>query len=167
MATTAASQRRLLRPGAPGSAEGGSTMERGLVARASISVHARPEAVWRALVDPAAIQEYFFGTTVVTGWQAGEPIVWRGVWQGREYEDKGTVLAVEPGRRLQFTHFSPLSGAADAPENYHTVEILLSRDGDQTQVTLSQDNNATEDERAHSAQNWETVLAGLKRFVES
>ena len=76
-------------------------------------------------------------------------------------------LQLEPGEIVQYTHFSPLSGVPDEPENYHTVTVELSTDGDQTRVSLAQDNNATEEERDHSAQNWEMMLGSLKRFMEA
>ena len=46
--------------------------------------------VWEALINPAMIKQYFFGTDVVSDWKVGNSIVWRGTWQGKEYEDKGT-----------------------------------------------------------------------------
>jgi uncharacterized protein YndB with AHSA1/START domain len=141
-------------------------MDKDLVARATITISAPREKVWAALVDPEAIKQYFFGTTVVSDWRAGSPIVWKGEWQGKSYEDKGVILQYEPGRTIQYSHFSPLSGLPDIPENYHTVTIQLSAAKDQTQVLLSQDNNSTEEERAHSAQNWEMMLAALKKFLE-
>jgi Activator of Hsp90 ATPase homolog 1-like protein len=65
------------------------------------------------------------------------------------------------------THFSPLSGQEDVPENYHTVSYdLRERDG-VTHVMLRQDNNATAEEAEHSAKNWEMMLDGLRRHVES
>ncbi|MFN8475273.1 MAG: SRPBCC family protein [Anaerolineae bacterium] len=141
-------------------------MDRNLVARASVDIDAPVDSVWRALVDPAAIKHYMFGTDVVSDWREGSPIVWRGEWQGRPYEDKGIITRLQPGREVQYTHYSPLSGAPDVPESYHTITIELSNAGTQTHVTLSQDRNATEDERAHSEQNWQMVLDELKNFVE-
>jgi len=61
---------------------------------------------------------------------------------------------------------SPLSGLEDTPANYHTVTIELSGKDSQTIVSLSQDNNPTEQAREHSEKNWGTMLAGLKRFLE-
>lgn len=141
-------------------------MNENLVATASITVDAPSSRVWDALVNPAAIKQYFFGTTVLTDWREGSPIVWKGEWQGKPYEDKGVILQFKPGRKIQYTHYSPLSGAPDKPENYHTVTVELSGEGNQTRVSLSQDHNANEEEREHSAKNWEMVLAGLKKFVE-
>jgi uncharacterized protein YndB with AHSA1/START domain len=83
---------------------------RGLIARASTTVHAPSSAVWRALTDPQMIKQYMFGTTVVTDWQEGDPIVWQGEWQGKRYEDKGVILKLDPGHLIEYSHFSPLSG---------------------------------------------------------
>jgi len=51
-------------------------------------------------------------------------------------------------------------------ENYHTVTIDLSAEGNQTQLSLTQDNNATEEARAHSEKNWGMMLAAMKKFLE-
>ena len=77
------------------------------------------------------------------------------------------VVHVVPEKKLQYTHYSPLSGLPDRPESYHTVTVDLDEDGDQTQVSLAQDNNLTEEARQHSEKNWGTMLEGLKRVVES
>lgn len=142
-------------------------MNKGHVARASTTVNAPVLKVWDALTNPAMIKRYFFGTQVESNWREGSPIVWKGEWQGQTYEDKGRILRYEPQRRLQYTHFSPLTGQPDVPENYHTVTIELSADEDRTHITLSQDNNATQEEREHSEKNWEMVLDGLKKLLES
>lgn len=141
-------------------------MDKNLIAKASISIDAPDKKVWDALVDPAAIKQYFFGTTVVSDWHLGSPIVWKGEWQGKAYEDRGVILNIMPGKIIQYSHFSPLSGLPDKPENYHTVTIELTAAGSQTLVSLSQDHNATEEERSHSEQNWGIMLAGLKKFLE-
>jgi len=141
-------------------------MDKNLIARASIPIKAPSAKVWDALVNPQAIQQYMFGTHVVTDWHEGSPIVWKGEWQGKSYEDKGVILQFKPGRTIQYSHFSPLSGLPDKPENYHTVTVELSGQGDQIRVSLAQDNNATEEERAHSAENWGMMLAALKKFLE-
>ncbi len=141
-------------------------MNKNLVAQASISINAPSVQVWKALVDPQAIKQYMFGTNVVSTWREGSPIVWKGEWQGKSYEDKGVILQFKPGRTLQYSHFSPLSGLPDKPENYHVVTVELSGNGNQTRVALAQDNNATEEERADSEKNWGMMLAGLKKLVE-
>jgi uncharacterized protein YndB with AHSA1/START domain len=141
-------------------------MSTDLLARASTTVNAPKERVWRALVDPDAIRQYMFGTNVSSDWKEGSPITWKGEWKGASYEDKGTILNVEPGRLLRYSHFSPLSKLEDRPENYHTVTIELSGDDDHTEITLTQDNSATVEERDHSQKNWEMMLESLKAYLE-
>ncbi len=136
------------------------------IAKAAVTIDAPAARVWQALVDPDAIRQYMFGTNVTTDWREGSPIVWKGEWQGKSYEDKGVLLEVKPERTLKYSHFSPLSGLPDKPENYHTVTIELSGKGDRTEVALSQDNNPTEEAREHSQENWEKMLAGLKKHLE-
>ena len=141
-------------------------MNKNLIARTSITINASSAKIWNALVNPEAIKQYMFGTNVVSDWHEGSPIVWKGEWQGRPYEDKGQILQFKPAQTIQYSHFSPLSGLPDKPENYHTVTIELTTDGNQTYVSLAQDNNANEEEQIHSENNWKMMLTSLKQFVE-
>ena len=144
-------------------AEGGHDFR---VAAGKTAIDASPGEVWTALTDPEQIEKYMFGSQVVTDWQPGSPIVWKGEYEGKKYEDKGEIVEVDQARRLKLTHFSPLSGD-DIPENYHTVLYELEERGRKTQVSLSQDNNSSEEAAEHSRANWEKMLAGLKEVVEA
>lgn len=137
-----------------------------LVATAEIDIVAAPSQVWAALTDPAQIKKYFFGTEVVTDWQVGGPILWKGEYDGKRYEDKGEVVEFTPNRRLQVTHFSPMTGQPDEPGNYHTVTYDLEERPGATRVSLSQDNNGDEAEVERATANWTMLLSGLKGTVE-
>jgi uncharacterized protein YndB with AHSA1/START domain len=138
-----------------------------IIARADVLIAASPEQVWRALTNPAAIAEYMFGAKVATDWREGSSITWEGEWKGKRFRDHGKILTVMPGEKLQYTHFSPRSGRQDRPQNYHTVTITLIREGDATRVQLTQDNNATDEAKSHSEENWRQMLSGLKSHVEA
>ncbi len=142
-------------------------MNKGLIAKASISISVPVGKVWDALTNPEVIKQYMFGTNVISDWKEGSPIVWKGEWQGKKYEDKGVILKLEPERLIQYSHFSPLSGKPDLPENYHTVTVELSAEGAETRISLSQDNNPTEKSREHSEKNWAMMLASLKKLLEN
>jgi uncharacterized protein YndB with AHSA1/START domain len=107
-----------------------------------------------------------FGSRVETDWKPGSRITWKGEYEGKKYEDKGEILEVEQERRLKVTHFSPLSGDEDAPENYHTLVYELNENDGNTRVSLSQDNNPSEEAAEHSRANWEKMLSALKEVVE-
>jgi len=142
-------------------------MTNGLVANASATINAPAAKVWNALVNPEQIKKYMFGTDVISDWKEGSSISWKGEWKGKAYEDKGVIQRFTPRRLLQYTHFSPLTGLPDKPENYHTVTIELAGDGERTKVTLAQDGNATDEAREHSEKNWSMMLDGLKKLLES
>ena len=141
-------------------------MPKNLIAKASTSIYASKSEVWKALIDPEAIKQYMFGTTVTSEWREGSPITWKGEFKGKSYEDKGAILILDPEKTLQYSHFSPVSGQPDRPENYHTVTINLSGSSEKTDVSLAQDNNASEQAREESEKNWVTMLDGLKTYVE-
>ena len=142
-------------------------MDKKFIAKATTTINAPASKVWEALTKPELIKKYLFGTEVTTNWKVGSPITYKGEWEGKAYEDKGKILKFEPEKTLVSTHWSPLSGVPDIPENYHTVKYELSEKDGKTDITILQDNNATEDEKAHSEHNWMTVLDGMKKLLES
>jgi uncharacterized protein YndB with AHSA1/START domain len=137
-------------------------------ASTSVDIAASPEAVWNALTDPKLIAQYMHGTQVETDWVEGTPIVWRGAWQGREYEDKGEVRDVEPPFRLAMTHWSPLTGEPDEPANYHHVTYDLEQLGsDRTRLTLTHGNSPTQEAADAMIENgWKPTLEAIKQLVE-
>jgi uncharacterized protein YndB with AHSA1/START domain len=136
------------------------------VATSAITIDASTDRVWAVLTDRDAIKEFMFGTDVETDWSIGAPIVWRGIWEGKAYEDKGVVLEFEPGRRLVNTHYSPLGGQEDAPGNYHTLTWTLVAEAGMTKLTLSQDNNASVEGAEHSKGMWDNLVKGVKTIAE-
>ena len=142
-------------------------MSRGFEAIKTVTIHATRAEVWSALTNPEKVKQYMHGTEMSTDWKEGSPISWKGEWKGRSYEDKGTVLAVEPQKLLKYTHWSPMGGSEDKPENYHTVTYELAGEDGKTTLTLIQDNNASQEEADKMASdNWGPVLIGLKETVE-
>jgi uncharacterized protein YndB with AHSA1/START domain len=137
------------------------------LAKTSININAPREKVWEALTNPQLIKQYLFGTEVTTDWQVGSPITYKGTWEGKAYEDKGVVLENEPGKLLVSTFWSSLSGVPDLPENYQTVRYELFSENGGTRLTLTQDNNDSEESAQHSEQNWNMVLEGLKKLLEA
>lgn len=141
--------------------------ENELTSRVSESVNAPIRQVWNALIDPEVIHKYMFGTKVDSDWQVGSSIKWTGIWNGRAYEDKGTILAMDPPYTLKYSYYSKLSDAPDKPENYHTISCQLAEEGDHTLLLITQNNNRNKKQRNHSEKNWKEMVKGLKEVVES
>ena len=142
-------------------------MARGFEAINTVTINAPKADVWDALTNSAKVKQYMHGTEMSTDWKEGSSISWKGEWKGKSYEDKGSVLEVEPQRLLRYTHWSPMGGSEDKPENYHTLTFELAGNDGKTILTLTQDNNPTQEEADKMARdNWAPVLEGLKATAE-
>jgi uncharacterized protein YndB with AHSA1/START domain len=141
-------------------------MSQTYTAKATITINAPTSKVWEALTKPDLIKQYLFETQVTTDWRVGSAITYTGIWQDKPYEDKGKILQIEPEKLLVSTYWSPLSGLPDVPENYKTVSYKLSSRNNATELTITQDNNANQEEANHSEQNWNMVLDGIKKLLE-
>lgn len=140
------------------------------MSKLSISIRKEIDApvskVWKALTDPVQIKQYLFGTDVHTDWQKGSTITYTGEWQGKAYEDKGTIIEIIPDRLLHTTYWSGMSGKPDQPENYVNVIYRLEPNSGGTSLILDQDGIDNEEGVKHMDENWNMVLDGLKKVAE-
>ena len=134
-----------------------------LIARAATSIDSARHNVWDALISPDAIKQYMFGADVKSDWREGSLITWSGDIDVKAYNDTGVVLKVDLERMLQYSHCSMQPGT---PGHQHTVTIHLMACGDNTAVSLAQDNIPDDKSREESQQKWTAMLHGLKRYVE-
>ncbi len=132
----------------------------------SLTITAPIEKVWAAITSPAMVKQYFFGTELDTDWQVGSPIYFRGEWEGKTYEDKGTILAFEPHKVLRYNYLSSWSNLPDLPENYANISYAVHQVDEKTILTITQDGFEDEEKRAHSAQNWQMIFGGMKDLLE-
>jgi len=135
--------------------------------RKSIKLNAPTAKVWDALTKPELVKQYFFGTEVSSDWKKGSPIFYRGVWEGKPYEDKGKILDIEKGKFVRYNYWSSFSGTEDIPANYANIGYELSTDNGSTILTVTQDGFKDQQAVDHSDQNWGMVLDGLKKLIES
>jgi len=133
----------------------------------SITINAPTVKVWQAITDPEIVKQWFFGTTVESNWQAGEPIVFRGEWNDQAYEDKGIIKQIEPNKILEYTHLSSRTGQSDVPENYETIQFELTETNNQTTMYIHEENLPSIEARDKSIGIWKTVLGNLKKMVEN
>lgn len=124
-----------------------------------IHVARPPEVVWSEMLHPGA--RWMLGMNVETDFRPGSPVTFEGHYMGREFADRGTVVAVERPRLLHFTHFSPTMDLPDVPESYHDIAITLEPDDSGTRVRVVETNIETADraERAHAL--WAKALSTL------
>ncbi len=127
-------------------------------------ISAPVEKVWEALTNPEIVKHYFFGSNLVTTWSVGEPIYFRGEYDGKPYEDKGIVKTYEENKTLSFTYYTSWSELPDEPENYQLVTYTVTPSGGGTELTITQ-THFSEERAKHSESNWELVVDGLKKIL--
>lgn len=141
-------------------------MKSDIKAEIKINIKAPVSKVWDALTQPGIIKKYFFGTDTITDWKPGNPIKFMGEWRGKTYEDKGTVLEVVDQEKIKYNYWSSMSGIEDKPENYVDITYTLSGEDNNVNLTITQENIPDEKTKAHSVENWNKVMEGLKKVVE-
>jgi uncharacterized protein YndB with AHSA1/START domain len=136
------------------------------IANAKIEINASPSAVWNALVEPTIVKQYLFGTEMIADWKVGGSIIYKGQWNGKNYEDKGKIIKLVPEKILVTTYWSSLSTLPDLPENYKTISYKIDKNKNSTILEIIQNNNKTEEEKNHSQDNWKLVLTKIKEILE-
>ncbi len=138
----------------------------GMIATASTEIDATPDQVWASLTEPDQIAVWMEGSQVTTTWEVGSAITWDGEYDGRRYRDKGEVLTFDEPNILSVTHYSPMMGDPDAPENYHTLVYTLTSDTGGTRLELTQDGCTDQQQADQFSQNWQQMLDALKAHLE-
>ena len=141
-------------------------MSRDLVATAGVTIEAPRSTVWKVVTDAELMSRAFFGAQVETDWREGSPITFSGEWEGKPFRDKGEIVTMRRDELLGFTHYSPMTGLPDTPDNYHTVTFELSGRGQHTELRITQTNVASEEEQRHSEANWQRVAEVAKELAE-
>jgi uncharacterized protein YndB with AHSA1/START domain len=141
-------------------------MPTNLRSQKTIIIHAPVEAVWDALTRPELIRRWFFGVDTRTTWMEGAPIVHRGEYQGKPYEDRGEILKFQPPKLLSYSHWSSMSGLPDNQENYQQVTYSLVSQGRNTELTLTELNLPSEEAQELSEKSWDVALDMLKQTAE-
>jgi uncharacterized protein YndB with AHSA1/START domain len=132
----------------------------------SITIRAPIEEVWNILTTPALIKQWFFGVDTETDWKVGGPLIHRGEYRGKPYEDKGRILRFDPPRLLVHSHWSEGSGRPDSPENYQEVSWVLSSGDGLTELTVAESNLPSEEMTSISEKTWRMVLRNIKALAE-
>ncbi len=107
--------------------------------KSEVVIDAPSTKVWQALTDPAMVKLWLFGTEMTADWKVGGQIRYKGVWEGKPYEDKGEVLELVPNEKLVTTYWSGFAGLPDEPQNYQKVSYLLNEVPGGTKLVLIQE----------------------------
>lgn len=122
--------------------------------------------VWELLVNPVETGKLFWGTKVESDFKVGSPIAWKGVWEGKPFEDRGTIKRVEKNSLLQYSHWSTASDAPDNEAAHNLLTFRLTKVSGGVRVVLQHENIATPEMKEHSEKMWKQLLETMKATAE-
>ncbi len=142
-------------------------MDETLKLSTSININASRAEVWNALTNKELIKEYFFGTDTNTDWKEGSPISFTGIWEGKTYEDKGTILKIEKEKLLQHDYWSSFWGNDVGTEERSIITYTINSGADaQAVLTVTQEVFKDSKSRDQSIGHCEGILKNIKNLLE-
>lgn len=127
--------------------------------------------VWELLTNPKLTKRYMFGCEVLSNWEVGDSIIWKGPDKdGKEIVYvKGEIIEIEAGKMVRFNMFDPNMGIEDIPENYVNLTYKLKQVEGGTQLTLEQGDfsNVAQGQSRYddTVKGWDMVLLLMKEVI--
>ena len=132
-----------------------------------IMINATLQKVWDTLTKPEFVKLWQYGSNLQTNWEVGSKIKFVTEWEGKLFEQWGTVLEFTPKTKLRYSLFAPRPDLEDKPENYFNMIYSLTSDAGQTKLEIIQEDNrpnaVQEDEQGEE----NPVLNMLKQVAEA
>jgi uncharacterized protein YndB with AHSA1/START domain len=150
-------------------------MSKGLFVKNSIVINAPASKVWDALVNPEKTKQYMFGCETVSDWRKGSPLLWKGMYEGKEMVFvKGDIVEIKPEKLLIYTTIDPNSDIDDVSENYlHVTYELIPQNGstllkvEQGDYSTVADGEKRFKDSSNNGEGWNPILIEIKKLVES
>jgi uncharacterized protein YndB with AHSA1/START domain len=133
----------------------------------TVKILAPAKKVWLALTSPGLVKQWQYGSDLLTTWEVGASIVFRNEWDGRVFEQKGTVLEFSPELRLKYSLFVPRPDLQDIPEHYFFMTYELAEcDGITSLLVRQEYPRPSLPDESSGGNDGPDVLSQLKELVE-
>jgi uncharacterized protein YndB with AHSA1/START domain len=130
-----------------------------------IYIRTTAEKLWQALTEPEFTRRYWMATTQESEWKPGAS--WRIVMPDGRVADSGTVVEIEPRRRLVLKWRHELDPELTA-EGYSRLTYELEQKGEMVKLTVKHemDKNDSKFIKAVSG-GWPIIHSSLKSLLET
>jgi uncharacterized protein YndB with AHSA1/START domain len=146
-------------------------MSKLMINRKEVWFNSTSEKVWGLLTNPEMTKQYMFGCEVLSEWDKGSQIIWKGLTEDGEevIYVKGEITEIVNGEKVSFTMLDPNMGIKDIPENYVNLTYELSQLENGTKLTIIQgDFNGTENAEKRyeeSKVGWDMIIPLMKKIM--
>lgn len=131
-----------------------------------ITINATQQKVWDTLTNPEFVKQWQYGSDLQTNWEIGSKIKFVTEWEGKTFEQWGTVLEFTPTTRLRYSLFAPRPDLEDKPENYFEMIYSLTEQNGQTNLEIIQEDNRPNAVQEELQGEDNPVLKMLKEIAE-
>ena len=133
----------------------------------SIEIAATPDRVWRVLTEPDQVVQWMNGAHVESTWEAGSDMTFTWIANfDKTVHDRATLLAIERGKFLQYSHWSGLSLLPDKVENRTLMTFSLEPMDGGTLLTVRNENFESDVAYKHANFFWSVAVAMVKKVAE-
>jgi len=135
-----------------------------MTVKEEVLFNASNQEVWDLLTKPEMTKQYMFGCELISDWEVGSTIDWKGKTEdGTEViYVTGKVLEYQEGKKVISTTFDPNSGMRDIPENHVELSYELRAVEAGTILTISQGDFSKAE---NGKQRYEESLSGWVDLV--
>nr|WP_294858771.1 SRPBCC domain-containing protein [uncultured Fluviicola sp.] len=135
----------------------------------SILIQASPKKVWKHLTNTELMMGWMgdeeMKIEIISDWKVESPFIIKG-FHHVPFENKGTILQLEPDHIFQYEYLSSLSNLEDVSENYTTISFHLSPRENHTELTIAAENFPTFEIYKHLEFYWNGTLQIIKWEIE-
>jgi uncharacterized protein YndB with AHSA1/START domain len=131
-----------------------------------LTINAPIQKVWDALTKPDLVKQWQYGSKLITDWKPGSSIRFVTEWDGKVFEQWGTVVEVVPLKLIKYSLFAPRPGVEDKPENYFLMNYKLTQQNPGVLLEINQDDDRPGAVQAEVQGEENPVLKMLKEVAE-
>lgn len=143
-------------------------MPTALTSTKSLVIDAPLAKVWKALTLPVYSKKYMFNCEVITSWEIGSSIEWKGNYEGYDAHQIGKVIEFEPMSRIKYSTFDPNFGLKDLPENYIHVTYELQVVHHTVHLSITNSTfDGNKERMGHVLEGWSLIMEKIKTTAES
>lgn len=128
-------------------------------------IRTTPAKLWEALIEPRFIRQYWFGTTVESGWNKGSP--WKMTRSDGSLTDSGEILEIDPPRRMVIRWQNEWSPDLRA-EGVSRCTIELEPVDSAVKLTINHEIDRPDSKLITAVSGgWPRILSNLKSLLET
>ena len=133
----------------------------------TIKIKATKQKLWDILTKPEFVKLWQYGSELLTSWEIGTTIKFRTEWEGKVFEQWGKVIEFKPTEKLSYTLFAPRPDLEDKPENYFTMNYVLTEINGETKLQIIQEDNRQNAVQEEPQGEENPILKSLKEIAET